>query len=73
MGNEKHEDVIEPTQSSTDSINIGKADLEDGEVFRTGEGLVDFRTVSWVHSSVIFLKRKYIDLLINFVADRGDV
>lgn len=58
MSNEKHEDVIEPAQSSTDSIDLGKADLEDGEVFKTGEGLVDFRTVSWIHTSVIFLKRK---------------
>ncbi|KAF9691101.1 hypothetical protein EKO04_010635 [Ascochyta lentis] len=56
MSNEKQEDIIEPAQSSTDSIDIGKADLEDGEVFRTGEGLVDFRTVSWIHTSVIFLK-----------------
>lgn len=58
MSNEKHEDIIEPTHSSTDSVNIGKADLEDGEVFKTGEGLVNFRTVSWIHTSVIFLKRK---------------
>ena len=57
MPKEKHEDIIEPAQSSTESI-IGKADLEDGEVFRTGEGLVNFRTVSWIHTSVIFLKRK---------------
>lgn len=57
MSNEKHQDIIEPTHSSTDSIDVGKSDLEDGEVFRTGEGLVDFRTVSWVHTSVIFLKR----------------
>ena len=58
MSNEKHEDIIEPAQSSTESISIGKVDLEDGEVFRTGEGLVNFRTVSWIHTSVIFLKRK---------------
>lgn len=63
MSNEKHEDIIEPAQSSTDSINIGKADLDDGEVFRTGEGLVDFRTVSWIHTSVIFLKRRCILIL----------
>lgn len=58
MSNEKYEDVIEPTHSNTDSVNIDKAEVEDGEVFKTGEGLVDFRTVSWIHTSVIFLKRK---------------
>lgn len=58
MSNEKHQDVIEPTHSSTDSVDISKVDLEDGEVFRTGEGLVNFRTVSWIHTSVIFLKRE---------------
>lgn len=57
MSNEKHGDVIEPVHSSTDSVNIGKVDPEDGEVFKTGEGLVNFRTVSWIHTSVIFLKR----------------
>jgi hypothetical protein len=62
MSNEKHQDVIEPAQSSSESIDIGKADLEDGEVFRTGEGLVNFRTVSWIHTSVIFLKRKCTDV-----------
>jgi hypothetical protein len=57
MSNEKsHADSIEPTQSSSESINIGKADLEDGEIFKRGEGNVDFRTVSWIHTSVIFLK-----------------
>lgn len=59
MSNEKHEDVIEPTHSSTDSINFAKTEVEDGEVFKTGEGLVNFRTVSWIHTSVIFLKRKW--------------
>ncbi|KAF2626725.1 hypothetical protein BU25DRAFT_440674 [Macroventuria anomochaeta] len=62
MSNEKHEDTIEPAQSSTDSINIGKADLEDGEVSRTGEGFVNFRTVSWIHTSVIFLKHDVLTI-----------
>jgi hypothetical protein len=61
MSDEKHQDTIAPTQSSTDSLNIGKVDIEnDGEVFKRGEGIEDFRTVSWIHTSVIFLKRKLL-------------
>ncbi|KAH7094334.1 transmembrane amino acid transporter protein-domain-containing protein [Paraphoma chrysanthemicola] len=57
MSDEKHQDTIGPALSSTDSINIGKVDVEnDGEVFKRGEGIEDFRTVSWIHTSVIFLK-----------------
>jgi hypothetical protein len=57
MSDEKQQDVIAPAQSSTESIDIGKVDLEnDGEVFKRGEGIEDFRTVSWVHTSMIFLK-----------------
>jgi hypothetical protein len=59
MSNEKsHPDTIEPArlQGSSESIDISKVDVEDGEIFKRGEGTVDFRTVSWVHTSVIFLK-----------------
>ncbi|KAF2027783.1 hypothetical protein EK21DRAFT_102251 [Setomelanomma holmii] len=57
MLDEKHQDTIEPALSSTDSINVGKVNPEnDGEIFKKGEGIEDFRTVSWVHTSVIFLK-----------------
>lgn len=31
---------------------------DEGEVFRKGDGSVDFRTVGWPMASVIFLKRK---------------
>ncbi|CAI6274371.1 unnamed protein product [Periconia digitata] len=56
MSTEKHQDTIEPSQSR-ESVNIGKVDLEnDGEIFKRGEGLEDFRTVGWIHTSVIFLK-----------------
>ena len=56
---EKQVDVIAPTQSSTESVNFEKGDVEnDGEIFKRGEGIEDFRTVSWIHTSVIFLKRK---------------
>jgi len=59
MSAEKQDDVIAPAPStSSESIN-GKVDLEnDGEIFKRGEGYEDFRTVSWVHTAVIFLKRK---------------
>ncbi|OAL44931.1 hypothetical protein IQ07DRAFT_662444 [Pyrenochaeta sp. DS3sAY3a] len=56
MSNEKHLNAIEPVHSSTDSINIVKTDVEDGEIFKKGEGIEDFRTVGWVHTAVIFLK-----------------
>lgn len=59
MSDEKYQDMIAPAQSSTESVDTGKVDLEDdGEIFKRGEGIEDFRTVSWIHTSVIFLKRK---------------
>jgi hypothetical protein len=59
MSDEKYHDEIAPAQSSTESIRTGKVDVEnDGEIFKRGEGIEDFRTVSWIHTSVIFLKRK---------------
>jgi hypothetical protein len=59
MLDEKHQDTIAPAQGSTESVDIGKVDPEnDGEIFKRGEGIEDFRTVSWIHTSVIFLKRK---------------
>ncbi|KAF2222281.1 transmembrane amino acid transporter protein-domain-containing protein [Elsinoe ampelina] len=54
---EKHADVIEPTpddRSGTDSITKNAED--DFEVFKRQEGAVDFRTVGWIATSVIFLK-----------------
>lgn len=58
MSVEKHHDEIAPAQSSTESVNTGKVDIEnDGEIFKRGEGIEDFRTVHWIHTSVIFLKR----------------
>lgn len=59
MSAEKQEDIIAPAPStSSESIN-GKVDIEnDGEIFKRGEGYEDFRTVSWIHTSVIFLKRE---------------
>lgn len=44
---------------SNPSIDGGKVEAGDDafEIFKRGEGLTDFRTVGWVHASVIFLKR----------------
>ncbi|KAJ5745336.1 hypothetical protein N7520_010518 [Penicillium odoratum] len=36
--------------------DIQKAEMEDHEVFKRGDGQVDFRTVSWIRASVIFIK-----------------
>ncbi|EGY19245.1 hypothetical protein VD0004_g1875 [Verticillium dahliae] len=54
---EKGIDTIAPVRTSG-SIEVTKADNtnESFEVFKKGEGTVDFRTVGWIHASVIFLK-----------------
>ncbi|KAI3395897.1 hypothetical protein diail_682 [Diaporthe ilicicola] len=52
-------DAITPVPArSSGSIDAGKLENADDafEVFKKGEGTVDFRTVGWVHASVIFLK-----------------
>jgi hypothetical protein len=55
MSTEKQDDIIAPAPSNSS----GKVDVEsDGEIFKRGEGYEDFRTVHWIHTSVIFLKRK---------------
>lgn len=42
-----------------EGAEFSKQDDENSfEVFRRGEGAVDFRTVGWLHASVIFLKCK---------------
>lgn len=59
---EKHEDTIAPAPShSSESIVNSKGDVEnEGEVFKRGEGYEDFRTVSWVQTTVILLKSKCV-------------
>lgn len=48
-----------PLRNSLSVDNVKVEQHEDGfEVFKRGEGAVDFRTVGWVHASVIFLKRE---------------
>ena len=58
---EKNDDVIAPAapHSSTSSIGEEKPGIiDDGEIFKKGEGIEDFRTVSWVQTTVILLKCK---------------
>lgn len=54
---EKHDDIT-PAPRSSGSIDAGKLENTDDafEVFKKGEGAVDFRTVGWIQASVIFLK-----------------
>lgn len=62
--NEKNDDGIMPapvsrnSSSSNDATKVENAD-DAFEVFKRGEGNVDFRTVPWWQASVIFLKRTY--------------
>lgn len=57
---EKHTDDITPAPRSSGSIDAGKLENADDafEVFKKGEGAVNFRTVGWIQASVIFLKSK---------------
>lgn len=57
---EKADSITPVPARSSASIDAGKLEnAEDAfEVFKRGEGTVDFRTVGWVHASVIFLKGK---------------
>lgn len=48
-------------------IDTAQAEVEDKfEVFKRGDGQVDFRTVSWIRASVIFLKSPF-PRIISFV------
>jgi hypothetical protein len=55
-----HADEIKEAPPYTDDPNVTdtqEAEVEDKfEVFKRGDGQVDFRTVSWIRASVIFLK-----------------
>lgn len=57
-GHKKSLDEVRPVTSEENFGTIEKTDLADNEfeVFKKGEGVVDFRTVSWYHASMIFLK-----------------
>ncbi|ROW09263.1 hypothetical protein VPNG_05871 [Cytospora leucostoma] len=58
MGTSEKTNDITPVPRSSGSIDAGKIEVDDDafEVFHRGEGTVDFRTVGWIHASVIFLK-----------------
>lgn len=60
--NEKTGDGILPAPSRNSSSSNDPVKIEENEdafeVFKRGEGNVDFRTVPWWQASMIFLKRK---------------
>lgn len=49
-----------PDRNSISSIEPGKVENAENnfEVFKSGDGSVEFRTVGWIQASVIFLKSK---------------
>ncbi|KAJ5800400.1 uncharacterized protein N7518_002468 [Penicillium psychrosexuale] len=55
-----HTDEIKETSPYTDdpkAIETQEGEVDDKfEVFKRGDGQVDFRTVSWIRASIIFLK-----------------
>jgi hypothetical protein len=54
-----HADEIKGAPPYTDNpiTDTQEAEVEDQfEVFKRGDGQVDFRTVSWIRASIIFLK-----------------
>ncbi|KAI0016439.1 transmembrane amino acid transporter [Xylariomycetidae sp. FL0641] len=52
-------DAISPlparSSGSIDAVKVGTSD-DAFEIFKKQDGLTDFRSVSWIHASVIFLK-----------------
>ncbi|CAG7947968.1 unnamed protein product [Penicillium salamii] len=51
------DEIKEAPHSDDPHVDTQKGDVEDKyEVFKRGDGQVDFRTVSWIRASVIFLK-----------------
>lgn len=58
---EKQSNDITPAPRSSGSIDAGKLENTDDafEVFKKGDGAVDFRTVGWIQASVIFLKSMF--------------
>ncbi|KIW55414.1 hypothetical protein PV05_07697 [Exophiala xenobiotica] len=51
-------DNVRPVQSldNVEAVEKGHLTENEFEVFKKGEGIVDFRTVTWYHASMIFLK-----------------
>lgn len=44
------------SEEYVDQLEKGQVAENDFEVFKKGEGMVDFRTVPWPHAAMIFLK-----------------
>jgi hypothetical protein len=63
--NESKDIKISDSGPSSEDIGVAHAhELKAGddryEVFKKGDGQVDFRTVSWIRASAIFLKSAYL-------------
>jgi hypothetical protein len=44
------------SEENVGQLEKGQVAENDFEVFKKGEGMVDFRTVAWPHAAMIFLK-----------------
>lgn len=57
-GNKISSDDVRPIPSEDNIGEVEKTQLAENEfeVFKKGEGVVDFRTVTWYHAAMIFLK-----------------
>lgn len=68
--NEAKDLKISPSGPPSEDIEVAQSDdLKSGddryEVFKRGEGQVDFRTVSWIRASAIFLKSQSTYFAVN--------
>lgn len=56
-----HDDIkAAPSCDNAARPEMEKAEVEDvNEVFKRGEGHIDFRTVSWIRAGIIFLKSEF--------------
>ena len=51
---------VAPCPTGETQPDTQKAEMEDQfEVFKKGDGQVDFRTVSWIRAGIIFLKSRF--------------
>jgi hypothetical protein len=59
------DDHITSVREPIDDV-VEKFDENEHEVFKRGEGQVDFRTVGWVKAAVIFTKSQFSSPLQTF-------
>lgn len=60
MSDEKPSFAMEPIMAESYEEGVKDDAASEGfEVFKKTEGAVDFRTVGWVHTAMIFVKSEY--------------